>query len=1086
MLFRVRRERSNGTAGRCGAARSAGSSTAGSRSIPALAILVAGMVVAGVCGTQLAPRGLSQESTGAALRAESAAPANRPERVEYNRDVRPILSQNCFFCHGPDEKHREAELRLDLRDAAITGLQGHAAIVPGKPDESMLLRRIGSTDADERMPPPQSKKPRLTDADAAILERWIAEGAEYEGHWAFLPLAPAAPPQVQTPAWPRNPIDRFILARLEREGLNPSPEADRATLIRRASLDLLGLLPSPDEVRQFVESDEPRAYEQLVDRLLASPHYGERWGRHWLDQARYADSNGYTIDAERDVWPYRDWVIQALNQDMPFDRFTIEQLAGDLLANPTKSQLVATGFHRNTLINQEGGIDPEQYRVESVLDRVSTTGTVWLGLTVGCAQCHSHKFDPVSQREFYELMAFFNSTQDANDRGPTVSVLRGEMFGAPVSTPAAPPAPDPARVAVLRAAWEREQAQRYDAPAADATAAVVWTPAQYVRSTTRSEASLTLLDDNSLLVDNRAAPNDSYTVMAITSLPQVAALRVRALADKSLPDQGPGRAAGGRFMLTDFEFEVDGEAQGFSRARADSQRPGAPVLAAIDLDVKSGWSAEDRASLPAGAKVDHEGLFVLARPVPTAGRTLQIRLFHDGEPNQLIGRFAIDLAASAPALPANEAEQAEIAALQTPVGKRSPADNARLEAAFERAEPQARATSKRAEVVAAQQMILRERTPPRETFLLTRGNFTRPDVSVGPLRASVLSAVAPSSASAGPSSGAAPADRLPPADNATPAATTPSRLDLARWLVDARNPLTPRVTVNRIWMRYFGRGIVESDDDFGSQGSAPTHAALLDWLAGEFIRSGWSTKHIHRLIVTSATYRQSSRQRSDLLERDPGNLLLGQQNRLRLEGEIVRDAALCASGLLDRTIGGPSAHPPQPAGIYSFTQISKQWKTDTGPDRYRRGLYTFFYRSSPYPLFTTFDAPDFQTTCTHRPRSNTPLQSLTLANDPAFVELAQALAWRLATELPGDFEPQLAARIERGFLLTVCRQPTAEERSVLGDYALRQRAAFAADARAAAPLVTPQLAAAAQLSDAAALVCASRALLNTDNFISRE
>ena len=630
--------------------------------------------------------------------------------------------------------------------------------------------------------------------------------------------------------------------------------------MRRVWLDLLGLVPPPDEVERFVRDEDPRAYEALVERLLASPHYGERWGRHWLDQARYADSNGYTIDAEREVWPYRDWVIQALNEDMPFDRFTVEQLAGDLLPGATRAQLVATGFHRNTLINQEGGTDPEQFRVESVMDRASTTGAVWLGLTVGCAQCHAHKFDPISQREYYELLAFFNSTEDVNDRGPTVPVVRGEMFGRPQTEPDAPPARCATELAGLRAAWEREELARREAAASAEPA--VWTSVQYVKFTTGSDAPLKLLDDNSLIVDKPPAPQEMFQTIALTTLPQVAAVRLRVLADPALPHGGPGRAEDGSFMLTDFEFQADGVEQGFSWARADQAQAGHPVAAAIDDDTHSGWAIGARPDSQPDAPPDappttganHEAVLVFSHPIAPVGKTLQVRLYHDGPANHLIGRFALDFSPTPPPLAPDETDRQLLTALQSPAAERTPEQNELLAAAFLRAEPRARTRDKRPHLVTALQMVMRERAEPRPTFTLTRGDFTRPDTAAGPLQPGVLRAVAPAF---------------------QPAGQPATRLDLARWLVHPDNPLTPRVAVNRIWMRYFGRGLVETDEDFGSQGAAPTHPALLDWLAGELVRSGWSQKHVHRLIVSSAAYRQSSRQSAEALERDPAQPVAG-------------------------------------------------------------------------------------------------------------------------------------------------------------------------------------------------------------------
>lgn len=741
------------------------------------------------------------------------AGAAPPGRLKFNRDVRSLLSDRCFACHGPDEKRREADLRLDVREGAIRDLGGHAAIAPGSPDASKMLARILSADPEQVMPPPSAKKPKFTAEEIQTLRRWIAEGAEYEGHWALLPVRAAPPPTVMDRSAIKSPLDAFVVAPLEAEAFGPSPEADRATLLRRVALDLTGLPPSPEEAEQFLHDPAPDAYERLVDRLLQSPAYGERWGRHWLDHARYADSHGYSVDGEREMWPYRDWVVNAWNDDLPFDQFTLEQLAGDLLPGSTKSQLIATAFHRNTLINQEGGVDREQFRNEALLDRVNTTGAVWLGLTVGCAQCHSHKYDPIAQREYYELAAFFNSAEDANDRGPVVQVARGEPF---------------------------------------------------------------------------------------------------------------------------------------------------------------------------------------------LGRAI---------------------------------------------------------------EPQAREPEKKPNPAVAQLMVLRDRASPRETFLLTRGDFTRPDKALGPLTANVPRAIAPPLASS----------------------AAPTRLELARWLVDPANPLTSRVTMNRVWMRLFGRGLVETDEDFGTQGAPATHPELLDWLAAELMRRGWSVKEMQRTIVTSGTYRQASRLRPELAQRDPRNLWLARQERFRVEGEIVRDLALAASGLLDRTLGGPSVRPPQPDGVYAFTQTVKKWTPATGGDRFRRGLYTFFYRSAPYPLLTTFDAPDFQQVCTRRLRSNTPLQSLTLANDKAFVEIARGLAARLVRDVPGEADSRLDDRIRHAFRICLTRDPTADELGIVRDYARRQWSLYSADDQAARTL-----AGADETRDgtspawSAALVGVARVLLNSDNFVTRE
>ncbi len=809
--------------------------------------------------------------------------AAQEAKLDFNRDIRPILSDKCFHCHGPDDKTLEGDLRLDQRDSAVKA----EAIVPGKPELSEALARVLSDDPDEVMPPVKSKK-TVTAAEAEKLRRWIAEGAEYQGHWAFEPVAAPEPPVVKDGTIAKNPIDRFVLAELEARSLVPSPEADPATLIRRMHLDLTGLLPAPDRVERFLtehQKDPDTAVAALADELLASPHYGERWGRHWLDQARYADSSGYSIDADRSQWPYRDWVLRAINEDLPFDRFTIEQIAGDLLPDATKAQLVASGFHRNTLINQEGGTDAEQFRNEEVVDRVNTTGAVWLGLTLGCAQCHTHKYDPVSHREYFELFAFFNHGTDVNNTGATVEVFEGELLL---------DEPDPAK----RQAVEEAKKTFTATVASTAKRQTAWEQAE---------------------LDN--------THPETTETPLLAALRT-----------DPAKRNAAQKQLLSAEF----------------------------------------------AKVDEE-----KKAAEKAIRALGLGL---------------------------------------PVAT----------------------------------MVMRDLPEPRETYIHLRGSFLDHDREAGPLRPGVPAV-------------------LPPLPGDAGQKARPDRLDLAHWLVRPDHPLVPRVTVNRVWMRYFGKGLVETENDFGTQGAYPTHPALLDWLARDFVENGWSMKRLHKLIVTTATYRQSSHARPDLAETDPLNQLLARQNRLRVEGELVRDAALSASGLLHPKIGGPGVRPPQPEGVFAFTQTKKSWTAATGPNRYRRGLYIHFYRSAPYPLLTTFDSPDFQSVCTARVRSNTPLQSLTLANDEALYELAQGLGARLLREAANDGE-----RLERAFLLCYSRPPSEAERNAVASFRETQLASFRNDpaaAEAAAPKDRP---ANVDPAIAAAWTTVARALMNTDEFITRE
>ena len=957
--------------------------------------------------------------------------------IDFNRDIRPILSDNCFYCHGPDEKTREADLRLDIREAAIADLGGYAAIVPGKPEASELYLRITHAGGDI-MPPAKAKK-ILSVEQRQLVRDWIAEGAEYAGHWAFEPLKVSEVPANA------HPIDHFIHSRLAAKDITSSPEATRDVLIRRAYLDVLGLLPEPEVVDAFVANDSPDAWEKLVDKLLANPHYGERWGRHWLDQARYADSNGYSVDSARQMWPFRDWVIRAINDDMPFDQFTIEQLAGDLLQQPSKSQLIATAFHRNTLINQEGGSDPEQFRVEAAIDRVNTTGAVWLGLTVSCAQCHTHKFDPIPHEEFFNLYAFFNSGTDRNNSGRTLSVLEGEVFaGAPEYQ--LPGELSMAERQRLQDKWEAEENARF-ASSEDTVDTPTWTQATPGKAWTSSKHELQILQDQSLLV-GKLGSNDSFFVETSTALDTIRSVRLRTLTHKSLPKKGPGQAGNGNFVLTGFEVRIDGKPQAIASVYSDHAQDGYPVTAAIDGNPDTGWAINSSRKSKVPMNTDHEALFLLKKPLQAQGKPLEIRLLHQRNANYHVGRFAIDFSAQISTQSQKEDSRFRDALAVTP-DKRSTEQKQLIDRRFVADVPAAKRAKSAKE---GKVMIMQDHAKPRQTFLLNRGDFTRPDKARGELHPGGLSAVAPP---------------LPPKAGR-------NRLDLANWLVHSDNPLTARVTMNRMWMRYFGRGLVETEEDFGTQGSLPTHPELLDWLAHRFIDGGWSMKAMHRLILTSASYRQSSHARPDLQDIDARNLLLARQNRLRVDAEVVRDAALCASGLLTSRIGGPSVHPPQPDGIYSFTQSRKSWKTATDDDRYRRAMYTMFYRSAPHPLFTIFDAPDFSAVCTRRVRSNTPLQSLTVANDPAFLEFAQGLAKRMLEK------PDREAQIRHGFRLALSRAPSATELAALLAYSEQQLGAWNSDL---ATFAGKDL---APTAESATLVAVARAILNTDNFITRE
>ena len=765
--------------------------------------------------------------------------------VDFDRDIQPLLATKCLGCHNA--KLQTAGLVLESRNTVLKGGGRGAAIVPGEPDASLLLRAVRHQ-GELEMPPGG----RLAESEIRLLSDWIRDGAAWGSgtpgpqgrHWAFEPPERPQRPAVSDPGWSRTPVDEFILARLEREGIEPSPPASKRTLIRRAYLDVIGLPPTPEQVEAFVNDQHPEAWSTVVERLLASRHFGERWGRRWLDQARYADSDGGSRDEPRHIWRYRDWVIDSLNRDQPFDQFVVEQLAGDLLENPRTDQIVATGFNRNTLLQIEAGTDREQYRVEMVYDRVDTMGTVFLGLSIGCARCHDHKFDPISQEEHFRLFAFFNNTDDWDDSRPR------------------------------------------------------------------------------------------FRQRSINNLHEVHAPLL--------------------------EFGAPEEI-----ARRDAIRSQIEVL-------EDELAAYRRSATPAK---DDSGLVERQRLI-----------------DQLV-----------------------------------------------RSMPRIDST-----------MVMRELDEPRETFVHLSGNFLNPGERVEP---GVLAALHP-----------------------LEGRERPNRLDLARWLVDRANPLTARVAVNRIWQEYFGLGIVETENDFGTQGSPPTHPELLDWLAREFMDRGWSRKGIHRLILNSAVYRQSSHARAELEEVDPRNRLLAHQNRLRLDAEIVRDIGLSVSGLLTPTIGGPGVYPPQPESAMRASQLKKTWEPSEGEGRYRRGMYTFFWRLTPHPALMVFDRPDSNIACTRRTRSNTPLQALTLLNDTAFHEFYQAFARRLLDVPVGD-------RIERAFEFAVSRRPDAREAAVIARLLADERDALQTKPAEATLLAVDG---AQHPIELATWTSVARALMNTDEFITRE
>lgn len=1031
--------------------------------------------------------------------AHPQSPTNRT--VDFKRDVEPIFAAACYSCHGA--RKAAGQLRLDLKSPAMKGGMSGAVIVPGNSRDSRLMHRLLGLGGEKQMP--LGGEP-LKPEQIEIVRRWIDEGAvwpeadaanstlnthssELPKHWAYVkPVRPALP-EVKNKAWPRNAIDYFVLARLEKEGLQPSPEAPKETLLRRVYLDLIGLPPSPKEVDEFLADKSPDAYEKVVDRLLASPHYGERWARPWLDLARYADSNGYEKDRLRVMWKYRDWVINALNKDLPFDQFTIEQIAGDMLPNAGVDQLIATGFHRNTLLNQEGGIDPEEARFEVLIDRVNTTATVWLGSTIGCAQCHNHKYDPFTQKDYYRLMAFFEgaeykigyqSENDVNSRyvlEPEISLptpeqeARRKAIDAEIKLLTEKLKADTPALAAAQSEWEKEMLAEQSR----------WTPLDVVSLKTTGGATLTKLDDGSILASGANPEIETYVVTARTDIQNITALRLEAIADARLPKGGPGRDPYGNFLLTGLEVTA-APANQTAQAQAINFTDGAVDDAAYRFEAKRFFEpdtfmgAVDR---PRGwyvnatndeTRLNRQAVFIAAQPFGFAGgTTLTVKLKHTGGAlGQGVGRFRLSVAATAEPLSAVAVPARLKPALALPAEKRTAKQQSELTALFRNVTPLLKAerdrlTKLRDElrelgIVTALVMQERHSYERPSTFLRERGSFLNKGEKVYAATPAVLH----------------------PLPESAPA----NRLGLALWLVDESNPLTARVAVNRFWEQFFGRGIVETSEDFGSQGAPPSHQDLLDYLATEFIKQKWSMKAIHRLIVNSATYRQASNVSPALLEKDPYNRLLARGPRFRVEAEMVRDIALAASGLLSRKIGGPSVFPPQPDGIWKAPYSDERWRTSTGEDRYRRGLYTFIRRSSPYPSFMTFDATSREVCTVRRVRTNTPLQALVGLNDEAFFEAARGLAQRLTSECADDVK----ARVIYGFRLCTSRAPKTAELERLISYYRRQLEDFRADPKSAerviqSPLKASETASAAEL---AAWTMVANVLLNLDETLTKE
>lgn len=1034
----------------------------------------------------------------AAVEATALPLANAADKkISFNRDIRPILSDNCFQCHGPDEHKRQAGLRLDLKDAAVkAGESGRVAIVPAKPDASELVARIVTHDKDLQMPPASSGK-KLTAPQIELLKQWIAEGAEYQGHWAFLPVQRPAPPAVNHENWVRNPIDQFVLARLLQEGLKPSAEASRQTLIRRVSLDLTGLPPTPAEVDAFVADNSPDAYEKVVDRLLQSKRYGERMALQWLDFARYADSNGYQTDGSRYQWPWRDWVINAFNRNQPFDQFTIDQLAGDLVPNPSRAQNIATGFNRNHRLNGEGGIIAEEWRVETVIDRVETTGMTWMALTLNCCRCHDHKYDPITQREFYQLFSFFNNIAesgtlqgDSKNTDPLIVVPTDEQqaeiarLDEEIARAEKRVAESAKLLPQLIAAWEPGFKSRIAE-----SGTTVWQQLAVKTVKSAGGAKMTRQPDGSYLVAGKNPQNDVYTVTAPVDAGSFSGLLLECFADPSLPNQSLGRFSNGNFVLSSIEAEISAPGlkepltAKFNRAEATYSQKGWEIGLVLDGAPSNGWAVDGPTR-----RDQTNAMFLVESPLTVPkDATLTVRLKHEALGQHNIGRFRVSMTSLPPGTVKLDGASFPDSLKQTLAldpDKRSPQQKDELEKFF-RANvdsPLKQAESAVAgfkqqqnKIMAASPnvMVMRELPNPRDAFVLIRGEYDK--------RGDKVPAGLPAA--------------LPP----FPAGAPKNRLGFAQWLVDPSHPLTSRVWINRAWERFFGTGIVKTSENFGSQADFPSHPELLDWLAAEFMQptvspavagqpaQRWDMKAIQKLIVMSATYRQTSHVTPALVERDSENRLLARGPRFRLSGEALRDQALAVSGLLVEKIGGPSVRPYMPDGVWDETSRYgdlRGYKHDTGDGLYRRTMYTIWKRTAAPPSMLLFDAPNREVCTVKRSRTNTPLQALSLLNEITYVEAARKLAERMLTEGNSPDE-----RLTRGFQLATSRRPTTEELKILTEGLQADLTHLKQNPDAAKKLVAygdSKSAANLDPVELAAYTLTANVLLNLDEVVTRE
>ena len=1008
------------------------------------------------------------------------------EAPDFNREVRPILATHCFTCHGPDANTRKAKLRLDEREAALE------ILAPGKLVDSELIHRILSEDPDEVMPPPSLKKP-LSAAQKSVLKRWVAAGAPYAGHWAFAQPQRPELPKVKQADWARTPIDRFILERLEQEGLQPAAEANRERLLCRLSLDLTGLPPTPTEVEAFLKDQSPNAYEKAVDRLLASPRYGEHMAVPWLDYSRYADSNGYQTDGSRQQWPWRDWLIQALNANKPFDQFTIEQLAGDMLPEATLQQKVATGFNRNHRINGEGGIIAEEWRVETVIDRVETTGATWLGLTLGCARCHDHKYDPLSQREFYQFFSFFNNVPEtgrlAGQSSNTKPLVNVETAEHRASVAKLETEIKQAEAAAKQAAAELPKLVKAWAPKFSEELSgkkVIWQGVDEATVTSKGGAKFERLEDGSWLPSGPNATHDTYEIRTTMTGEHFTGVLLECLPDARLPNKSLGRYSNGNFVLTRVEGEIV-PANGkplplkFTRIESDYSQKGWDIKNVNNGQSGKGWAVDGPTR-----REPIKALFLAGQPVAVPNEATVVLRFVCATLNQHnLGRFRLSLTGTTPAAVSLKGDSIPAAVrvaldAETPTPKQWAALEKyyRAHVANPAKAADDRVAAKRKQLADLRKklptvMVMEEMPAPRKAFILNRGQYDQPaeEVKAG----------------------------LPAFLPALPQGAAMNRLGLARWIASPDNPLTARVWVNRAWEHFFGVGLVKTTENFGVQAAFPSHPALLDWLAREFVKpshgvqvngqpaKAWDMKAFHKLLVMSSAYRQDAKPRTDTYAADPDNRLLSRGPRFRLGGEQLRDRALFASGLLVEQLGGPSVRPYMPVGVWNETTRYgdlRNYKNATDDGLYRRTMYTIWKRTAAPPSMLLFDAPNREVCTIQRSRTNTPLQALSLLNEVTFVEAARRLGGRMLK----DADSSMEARLTHGFLWAVSRKPTPTELAVLRDGLKEDLAYFTANPEAAKKLLAVGESAAPddRLAERAAFTLAANVLLNLDEFVTRE